>query len=62
MPAIIVAGGLATMFFSTGSTLGTNFNLVIRQLRMRPKLNVAKTSQVENSSPPLGLPERPPGS
>lgn len=35
-PAWLVAGGLAAMFFSTGSSLGTNLNLLIRQLRPLP--------------------------
>lgn len=38
-PARWVLGGLAAMFFSTGSTLGTNLNLLLRQLwlhRTRP--------------------------
>ncbi len=34
-PAFVVAGGLATMFFSAGSTLGTNLNLLVRQTRLR---------------------------
>jgi hypothetical protein len=33
--AWLVAGGLATMFFATGSSLGTNTNLLIRQFRVR---------------------------
>ncbi len=36
-PALWVAGGLAAMFFSTGSGLGTNLNLLIRQLRLKSK-------------------------
>jgi hypothetical protein len=54
-PAMYVAGGLATMFFSTGSTLGTNFNLLVRQLRMRPQLAAGGTASVPSSST---LPER----
>lgn len=53
VPARWVAGGLAAMFFSTGSTLGTNLNLLLRQLRMRPSLAVV------TSMPPAELPERP---
>jgi len=34
-PLWLVAGGLAAMFFSTGSTLGTNLNLFVRLLRFR---------------------------
>jgi hypothetical protein len=41
-PALWVAGGLTAMFFSTGSGLGTNLNLLIRQLRLR-----SETSSVE---------------
>ncbi len=33
--AEVVAGGLATMFFATGSSLGTNINLLVRQLLVR---------------------------
>ena len=33
--ARLVAGGLAAMFFATGTSLGTNANLLIRQLRVR---------------------------
>ena len=33
--AWLVAGGLATMFFATGSSLGTNTNLLVRQFRVR---------------------------
>jgi uncharacterized membrane protein len=32
-----VAGGLLVMFFSTGTTVGTNLNLLIRQRRVRRK-------------------------
>jgi hypothetical protein len=41
-PAMWVAGGLSAMFFSTGSGLGNNLNLLIRQLRLR-----SETSSVE---------------
>ena len=51
-PAMWVGGGLAAMFFSTGSALGTNLNLLVRQLRMRSSL-AAKAA-----SAPLVLPER----
>ncbi len=53
-PATWVAGGLVAMFFSTGSTLGTNLNLLVRQLRMRPSLAAAAAA----ASPPPVLPER----
>jgi hypothetical protein len=33
-PASWVAGGLALMFFSTGTTLGTNLNLLLRIHRL----------------------------
>jgi hypothetical protein len=33
-----VAGGLIAMFFATGTSLGTNANLLIRQLRLRRSL------------------------
>ena len=62
-PAFVVAGGLATMFFSAGSTLGTNLNLLVRQLQMRPALALAgaPASLPEISSavaaPPAWLPE-----
>ena len=48
-PAFVVAGGLATMFFSTGSTLGTNLNLLVRQMQMR----LSST----RAGPPSFLPE-----
>lgn len=51
-PAMWVGGGLAAMFFSTGSALGTNLNLLVRQLRMRSSL-AAKAA-----SAPRVLPER----
>jgi hypothetical protein len=34
-PARVVAGGLAAMFFSTGSSLGSNLNLLVRGQRLR---------------------------
>jgi hypothetical protein len=40
--AVWVTGGLAAMFFSTGSTLGTNLNLLVRMLRERPALEYAE--------------------
>ena len=39
--AWLVAGGLATMFFATGSSLGTNTNLLIRQFQVRRKAEPA---------------------
>jgi hypothetical protein len=35
VPASIVAGGLATMFFSTGSSIGMNTNLLLRQRKLK---------------------------
>jgi hypothetical protein len=62
-PALWVAGGLATMFFSTGSTLGTNLNLLLRQVRMRPLLAQAALPDLpEQRAPspaPVSLPEEP---
>jgi hypothetical protein len=64
-PASIVAGGLAAMFFSTGSTLGTNLNLIVRQLQMRPALAAPVTAarpsvpERERATAPPGLPESP---
>jgi hypothetical protein len=52
-PAMYVVGGLATMFFSTGSTLGTNLNLLVRQLRMRTSPAIAEAT----ASPPPPVPE-----
>ena len=55
--------GLAAMLFSTGSTLGTNLHLLVRQLQMRPALALAgaPASLPEISSavaaPPARLPE-----
>lgn len=34
LPAYLAAGGLATMFFSTGSSIGLNSNLILRQNRL----------------------------
>jgi hypothetical protein len=62
-PAFVVAGGLATMFFSTGSTLGTNLNILARQLQMRPALAMAGSPaalpETPRAVPPpaIGLPE-----
>jgi hypothetical protein len=57
-PAMWVAGGLATMFFSTGSTLGTNLNLLVRQLRLRQKPTEDTRKEPELDTAVLGLPER----
>ncbi|MBE0695335.1 MAG: hypothetical protein IH586_00260 [Anaerolineaceae bacterium] len=32
---VFVAGGLATMFFSAGSTVGTNTNMLVRQRKIK---------------------------
>jgi hypothetical protein len=34
-----VAGGLIAMFFATGTSLGTNANLLVRQLRLRRSIS-----------------------
>lgn len=67
-----VAGGLATMFFSTGSSLGTNLNLLVRQVRARSRLRTGLTPATAQAAPsptsqrpgqprprPPSLPERP---
>jgi len=36
-----VSGGLIAMFFATGTTLGTNANLLVRQIRIRRALKQA---------------------
>lgn len=53
-PALWVAGGLTAMFFSTGSGLGTNLNLLIRQLRLRSKTTM---TPVETGGPPPTSPQ-----
>ncbi len=56
-PASWVAGGLVLMFLSTGTTLGTNLNLVLRQMRLRHAPGRALLAQdaVEiKSAPPSG--------
>jgi len=40
-PAVFVAGGLAAMFFSTGSTVGTNTNMLLRQKKFKRKKAIA---------------------
>jgi hypothetical protein len=49
-PALWVAGGLTAMFFSTGSGLGTNLNLLIRQLRLRSQTQ--PSPEVVEKQPP----------
>jgi hypothetical protein len=50
-----VSAGLAAMFLSAGSTLGTNLSLLVRQLRMRKAL----AAEAASSAPgPGDLPER----
>lgn len=51
-PALWVAGGLTAMFFSTGSALGTNTNLLIRQLRLRPQ-TTALPQESNEQQPPM---------
>jgi len=36
-PLFLVAGGLATMLFSAGSTVGTNTNMLLRQWRLKKR-------------------------
>ena len=50
-PALYVAGGLTAMFFSTGSGLGTNLNLLIRQLRLRSQTG-PQLSEIDIPLPP----------
>ena len=57
MPAYVVAGGLAAMFFSTGSTLGTNLNLMVRMLRLPRGAGEQGTGQ-QAVERPATLPER----
>lgn len=56
-PAYIVVGGLSAMFFSTGSTLGTNFNLLVRQRRMLTSRQSSADSDTSDVIKPPGLPE-----
>jgi hypothetical protein len=51
-PALYVAGGLTTMFFSTGSGFGTNLNLLTRQIRLRSKMG-HEPSVIEIPPPPV---------
>jgi hypothetical protein len=51
-PALWVAGGLTAMFFSTGSGLGTNLNLLIRQLRLRSQTQPLPEGIESQQSPP----------
>jgi hypothetical protein len=50
-PALWVAGGLTAMFFSTGSGLGTNLNLLTRQIRLRSQTG-PQQSELEVPPPP----------
>jgi len=50
-PATWVAGGLAALLFSTGATLGTHLNILVRRFRVRPVFSAAIGDQP--------LPERP---
>lgn len=66
-PLTWVAGGLATMFFSTGTTVGSHLNMLVRQQRLGNK--VARTApasphvvtsmpeKMSESSRPQTLPE-----
>jgi hypothetical protein len=55
-----VSAGLAAMFFSAGSTLGTNLNLLVRLLRSRSALKPIAMPVSALVSPPRTLPERGP--
>ena len=57
-PAWIVGGGLAAMFLSTGSSLGTNLNALVRQVLMPPPAAPPPDLPERQSAPPPGLPER----
>lgn len=59
-PASIVAGGLASMFFSTGATLGTNLNMLVRMARLRARANVENRDHYESILLKIGLPEQEP--
>jgi hypothetical protein len=50
-PALWVAGGLTAMFFSTGSGLGTNLNLLIRLLRLRSQ-TAPEVGEIDIPQPP----------
>ena len=50
-PAAWVAGGLAMMFFSTGSTLGTNLNLLLREGRLKSEKIPEKPVVQPDTSP-----------
>jgi len=60
-PASWVAGGLVLMFFSTGTTLGTNLNLIARQMRLqlapRPAIQLSEPLGTRTSSMPPTLPK-----
>jgi len=55
-PARWVAGGLAMMFFSTGATLGTGFNLLMRQNKLRKEAQSAGRSQKPAAEEPSAYP------
>jgi len=50
-PALWVAGGLTAMFFSTGSGLGTNLNLLFRLLRLRSQI-APEVGEIDIPQPP----------
>ena len=60
-PARWVAGGLAMIFFSTGTTLGTNFNLLLRQTKLKttvPEANhLSHPAEESTSSFPTTIPK-----
>jgi hypothetical protein len=63
-PVAMVAGGLAAMFFSAGTSLGSNTGLLVRYLRLHRKLLVERAArpttlpEIGPSASPISLPER----
>lgn len=55
-PAAAVAGGLAAMFFSAGSSMGSNLNLLLRSLRLRRQLLKAPSPSDLPGYPPERTP------
>lgn len=48
LPATIAAGGLATMFFSTGSSVGMNTNLILRQKKLDVELPTTQKNKTKS--------------
>lgn len=59
-PAYMVAGGMAAMFFSAGSSLGTNLNLLmrLRRLQRAPGAPEPPPAPAGPARAPGGLPEK----